>query len=95
MVKNIAGRHDDYRKRHELLALKLQAERDSVFSDLKKAKLAYDAECKEVEEKRQKLDKDATRSKAQRSYQAELVEMNNVKVCAADRVRARAAADGA
>lgn len=80
MIKNIATRHEDYRKRHESLALKLLAERDGVYSELKKAKTAYDMECKEVEEKRQKMDKDASKGKAQRSYQSELMEMNNIKV---------------
>lgn len=82
VLKSLATRYDDYRKRHESLSQKLLVERDGVYGDLKKAKGAYDAECKEVEEKRQKVDKsyDAGKVKAQRSYQTELVEMNNVKV---------------
>ncbi|KAF8538024.1 hypothetical protein BDD12DRAFT_743025 [Trichophaea hybrida] len=81
VLKSLATRYDDYRKRHESLSQKLLAERDGVYGDLKKTKVSYDAECKEVEEKRQKVDKsyDAGKTKAQRSYQTELVEMNNAK----------------
>jgi len=82
-LKSIVTRYDDYRKRHESLATKLQAERDGVYAEVRKIKGKYDEECKLVEEKRQKADKsfDASKSKAQRSYQVELAEMNNVKVC--------------
>jgi len=82
VLKFIATRYEDYRKRYESLSQKLASERDSVYSDLKKAKNGYDVECKGVEEKRQKVDKsyDSSKAKAQRSYETELVEMSNVKV---------------
>jgi hypothetical protein len=81
-LKSLSTRYDDYRKRHESLAQKLLSERDGVYSDLNKCKSKYDSECKDVEEKRQKVDKsyDSSKTKAQKSYQNELVEMNNVKV---------------
>ncbi|KAI5786205.1 hypothetical protein FPQ18DRAFT_349328 [Pyronema domesticum] len=80
-LKSLSTRYDDYRKRHESLAQKLLSERDGVYSDLNKCKSKYDSECKDVEEKRQKVDKsyDSSKTKAQKSYQNELVEMNNVK----------------
>lgn len=53
-----------------------------MYSDLKKSKSSYDSECKEVEDKRAKVDKsfDSSKAKAERSYRAELTEMSNVKV---------------
>jgi hypothetical protein len=82
VLKSLATRYDDYRKRYESLSTKLLEERDKVYGELKKAKSNYDLECKGVEEKRQKVDKsyDASKAKAQKSYQNELVEMSNVKV---------------
>jgi chaperonin cofactor prefoldin len=82
VLKNLATRYDDYRKRYESLSTKLLEERDKVYDDLKKAKSTYDLECKGVEEKRQKVDKsyDSSKTKAQKSYQNELAEMSNVKV---------------
>lgn len=56
-LKDIATRYEDFRKRHEALAVKLQQERDSVNSDLKKTKDKYDAQCKEVEAARVKVEK--------------------------------------
>ena len=44
--------------------MKLQQERDSVYSDLKKTKEKYDTQCKEVE---------AARVKVERSYDASKV----------------------
>lgn len=81
-LKSIAARYDDFRKRHESLNAKILAERDGVYSDLKKTKASYDSECKGVEEKRARVDKsfDSGRAKAEKSYQAELTEMNNFKV---------------
>ncbi|RPB00101.1 hypothetical protein L873DRAFT_1681392, partial [Choiromyces venosus 120613-1] len=80
-LKSIATRYEDYRKRHESFAAKLLAERDSVYADLKKSKDTYDTTCKVVEEKRAKVDKsyDAAKPKAEKSYQTQLTEMNNVK----------------
>ncbi|KAG0633344.1 hypothetical protein HOY80DRAFT_992138 [Tuber brumale] len=80
-LKSIATRYEDYRKRHESFAAKLLAERDSVYSDLKKSKDSYDATCRVLEEKRAKIDKsyDAAKPKAEKSYQTQHIEMNNVK----------------
>ena len=49
---------------------------------MKKSKDSYDATCRVVEEKRAKVDKsyDAAKPKAEKSYQTQLAEMNNVKV---------------
>lgn len=81
-LKSISTRYEDFRKRHEALNVKIVAERDGVYSDLKKTKSSYDSECKDVEEKRAKVDKsfDSGRAKAEKSYKAELTEMNNFKV---------------
>lgn len=81
-LKSIGSRYEDFRKRHETLAGKLVAERDTVYGELKKSKGEYDVECKNVEERRQKVDKsyDASRPKAQSKFRAEQMEMNNAKV---------------
>lgn len=80
-LRSLSGRYDDYRRRYEALAHRLATERDGVYADLKKAKTAYDAACREVEDRRLKADRsqDAAKSKAQRAFQTELGEMNNVK----------------
>lgn len=62
-LKEIGTRYDDFRKRHESLANKLTAERDSAYSDLKKTKEKYDAQCKEVESARVKAEKSYDSSK--------------------------------
>lgn len=81
-LKSISTRYEDFRKRHESLNARFVAERDSVYSDLKKSKSGYDSECKEVEDKRAKVDKsfDSSKAKAEKSYRAELTEMSNIKV---------------
>lgn len=81
-LKAISTRYDDFRKRHESLNTKIVAEREGVYSDLKKSKNSYDSECKEVEDKRAKVDKsfDSSKAKAEKSYRAELTEMSNIKV---------------
>jgi len=62
-LKDISTRYEDFRKRHEALAVKLQQERDGVYSDLKKTKEKYDAQCKEVEAARVKVEKSYDASK--------------------------------
>ncbi|TGZ85498.1 FCH-domain-containing protein [Ascodesmis nigricans] len=81
VLKAIQARYDDFRIRHEKLAQKLVTQRDEMYGDLKKSKTEYDNVCKMVEEKRQKIDKsfDASRSKAEKAYRAEQLEMNNIK----------------
>lgn len=69
-LKDISTRYEDFRKRHEALALKLQQERDSAYSELKKTKEKYDAQCKEVE---------AARVKVEKSYDAGKVGLYLVK----------------
>lgn len=82
-LRSLGGRYDDYRRRYEALANRLAAERDGVYADLKKTKAAYDAACREVEDRRLKADRsnDAAKPKAQRAFRAELGEMNNLKNC--------------
>lgn len=62
-LKDISAKYEDFRKRHEALAVKLQQERDSVYSDLKKTKEKYDTQCKEVEAARVKVEKSYDASK--------------------------------
>lgn len=70
-LKDIATRYEDFRKRHEALAVKLHQERDSAYSDLKKSKEKYDAQCKEVE---------AARVKVEKSYDASKVGISRLRV---------------
>lgn len=81
-LKQIGVRYDDFRQRYEKLVGKLETERDSVYSDLKKSKSAYDAECKNVEERRKKVDNsyDSSKLKAEKAFRAEQGEMYNAKV---------------
>ncbi|KAF8475882.1 hypothetical protein BDZ91DRAFT_710506 [Kalaharituber pfeilii] len=80
-LKDLAARYEDYRKRHEGLATKLQQERDLVYAELKKTKEKYDHQCKEVEAARVKVEKsfDSSKFKAEKAKQQELLDMNNVK----------------
>lgn len=70
-LKDISTRYEDVRKRHEALSTKLQQERDSVYSDLKKTKEKYDAQCKEVELARVKAEKSYDASKVGSTLQNE------------------------
>lgn len=56
-LKGLSARYEDFRKRHEKLSTKMLEERDKTYSDLKKTKAAYDAQCKEVEAARAKTEK--------------------------------------
>src|SRR4051794_11181295 len=80
-LKVLALRYDTFRQQHEKFEKKLTAERDAQYSELKKAKAAYDVTCKELEEKRVKVEKsyDSSKAKAERGYNAQMAEMNNVK----------------
>ncbi|KFY65997.1 hypothetical protein V497_01186 [Pseudogymnoascus sp. VKM F-4516 (FW-969)] len=80
-LRNLGLRYEDIRKRQADYADKLEKERDSTYSDLKKTKAKYDAACQEVENKRKKAESafDYSKAKAQNSYQQQLLEMNNAK----------------
>ncbi|KAL8810072.1 MAG: hypothetical protein Q9200_002868 [Gallowayella weberi] len=80
-LKNLAARYEELRKCHADYAAKLERERDSSFSELKKTKGRYDAACQEVENKRKKTESsfDHSKGKAQNAYQHQISEMHNVK----------------
>jgi len=75
----LATRFDELRKRHVEYAEKLERERDSSYSDLRKTKAKYDSACQEVESKRKKTESSFGGAKAQSAYQQQIIEMNNVK----------------
>lgn len=81
-LKSIAARYEELRKSHTEYAAKLERERDSSYSDLKKTKGRYDGACQEVENRRKKTESsfDHGKNKAQSAYQQQLTEMHNVKV---------------
>ena len=81
-LKNVAIRCEELRKSHADYAVKLEKERETSFSDLKKIKGKYDGACQEVEHRRKKTESslDHGRSKAQSAYQQQVMEMHNVKV---------------
>ena len=69
------------RKSHAEYAAKLERERDSSYSDLKKTKGRYDGACQEVENRRKKTESSFdSKGKAQTAYQQQIMEMHNVKV---------------
>jgi formin-binding protein 1 len=78
-LKNIGVRFEELRKRHTEYSEKLERERDSSYSDLRKVKAKYDAACQEVESKRKKSESSFDKAKAQSAYQQQILEMNNVK----------------
>ncbi|PQE25458.1 actin polymerization protein [Rutstroemia sp. NJR-2017a BBW] len=80
-LKVLATRYEELRKRHVEYSEKLEKERDSTYSDLKKMKGKYDAACQEVENKRKKAESsfDYSKTKAQNAYQQQILEMHNVK----------------
>jgi len=80
-LRTLGLRYEDIRKRQAEYADKLEKERDSTYSDLKKTKAKYDAACQEVENKRKKAESafDHSKTKAQNAYQQQILEMNNVK----------------
>ncbi|PWY75096.1 hypothetical protein BO70DRAFT_364166 [Aspergillus heteromorphus CBS 117.55] len=80
-LKQAAAQYEELRKCHVDFHAKLEKERDSSYSDLKKAKGKYDGACQEVEARRKKMESsfDHSKSKAQAAYQQQILEMNNVK----------------
>ena len=82
-LKHSAGRYEELRKFHAEFAARLEKERDSTYSDLKKVKAKYDASCQELESRRKKADGsiDHGKSKVHLNYIQQLNDMNNVKVC--------------
>ncbi|KIW93099.1 uncharacterized protein Z519_05704 [Cladophialophora bantiana CBS 173.52] len=74
-----ASKLEELRKSHAEYNAKLVKERDSSYGDLKKLKQRYDAVCQEVENRRKKAESSMDKSKAQSTYNQQLMEMNNVK----------------
>ena len=79
-LRNVATRFEELRKSHADYASKLERERDSAYSDLKKTKGRYDGTCQEVENRRKKTESSFDKGKAQATYQQQISEMHNVKV---------------
>ena len=78
-LKTLGQRFEDLRKRHIEHADRLEKERDSSYSDLRKMKAKYDAVCQEVESRRKKTESSFDKAKAQSHYQQQIMDMNNVK----------------
>ncbi|PYH86395.1 putative actin polymerization protein Bzz1 [Aspergillus uvarum CBS 121591] len=80
-LKQAAAQYEELRKCHVDFHAKLEKERDSSYSELKKVKGKYDGACQEVEARRKKMESsfDHSKSKAQAAYQQQILEMNNVK----------------
>ena len=80
-IKVLATKYEDIRKRHAEYAEKLEKERESTYSDLRKMKGKYDAACQEVENKRKKSESafDYSKTKAQNAYAQQQIDMHNVK----------------
>jgi Skp family chaperone for outer membrane proteins len=81
-LKQVAMQYEEIRKCHVDFHAKLEKERESSYSELKKAKGKYDGACQEVEGRRKKMEGsfDHNKPKAQAAYQQQILEMNNVKV---------------
>lgn len=81
-LKQLGVRYEDLRKHHVEYYGKLERERESTLSDLKKVKGKYDGVCQEVENRRKKAESsfDYGKAKAQGAYQQQLLEMSNAKV---------------
>ncbi|KAL9017186.1 MAG: hypothetical protein Q9185_005476 [Variospora sp. 1 TL-2023] len=80
-LKTLALRYEELRKSHADYAAKLERERESSYSDLKKTKGRYDGACQEVENRRKKTESsfDHSKPKAQNAYQQQVTDMHNVK----------------
>jgi hypothetical protein len=76
-LRGLSTRYEELRKTHVDFAGKLEKERDSSYSDLRKMKGKYDTVCQDVENKRKRNDGG---QKSQVAYQQQLSEMHNVKV---------------
>ena len=81
-LRHATLRYDELRKIHVDYFVKLEKERDSSYSDLKKTQGKYDGVCQDVENRRKKTESsfDYGKSKAQAAYQQQLQEMSNTKV---------------
>lgn len=80
-LRVLASRYEELRKSHAEYAGKLERDRDSAYSDLRKQKGRYDGSCQEVENRRKKAESafDHGKGKAQNAYQQQITEMHNVK----------------
>jgi hypothetical protein len=78
-LKTLSTRFEDLRKRHAEYADKLEGERDASYAGLRKVKGKYDAVCQEVESRRKKTESAFDKTKAQSTFQQQILEMNNVK----------------
>ena len=74
-----ARKLEELRRSHSDYNVKLVKERDSSYGDLRKLKQKYDAVCQEVENRRRKAESSFEKTKAQSTYNQQLMEMNNVK----------------
>ena len=81
-LRNLATRSEEIRKHHAEYAAKLEREKDSTYSDLRKTKGKYDSVCQEVENRRKKIESsfDHGKTKAQSAYVQQQVDMRNTKV---------------
>ncbi|KAF3932082.1 hypothetical protein ABW20_dc0105902 [Dactylellina cionopaga] len=80
-LKILNTRYEAFRLQHEKFEKRLVTDRDAQYAELRKTKASYDATCKELEGKRVKVEKafDHGRPKAQKGYDQQMAEMNNVK----------------
>ncbi|KAK7514325.1 uncharacterized protein IWZ02DRAFT_70713 [Phyllosticta citriasiana] len=80
-LKQLATRYEELRKSHVDYAGRLEKERDSQYSDLKKMKGKYDGACQEVESRRKKSDAamDHGKQKARTAFEQTQAEMRNIK----------------
>lgn len=80
-LKQLAARYEELRKYHGDYAGKLEKERDSQYSDLKKMKGKYDNACQEVENRRKKSDGafDHGKAKARAAFEQQQADMKNAK----------------
>ncbi|KAK9453279.1 hypothetical protein V1511DRAFT_505240 [Dipodascopsis uninucleata] len=80
-LRGLQNRYEDFRKRHVAFAEALEEERDEAYSELKKSKQQYDAQCQIVENSRVKVGKsyDGSKSKATKQHELNIMDMNNAK----------------
>jgi len=80
-IKGLATRYEELRKCHADYAAKLEKERDSTYTDLRKMKGKYDSVCQEVENRRKKTEGafDHGKQKARNAFEQQQAEMRNVK----------------
>ncbi|KAI9598558.1 hypothetical protein BDF19DRAFT_419578 [Syncephalis fuscata] len=81
-LRSLALRKDEARARHMQFAQKLELERDRIYSEREKAKARYMERVAEVEAAKQKLERtvdEKTRERAQRQYEQDLADANNLR----------------